>query len=145
MAVLLLLVGCLTSQQHAGVSQERTCPDNFRCCDTNIEVVDQASYLTQSQNTATRPILCCHIEIEVVDQALYLTHNILTPGQPVPALTLQCQAAGRVATRIPGLKSLVGFSEKSLTGRAGFDLQSATIEADAKPLGWSLVASLCCV
>ena len=113
----------------------QTCPDNFRCCDTNIEVVDQAFYLTQSQNTATRPILCCHIETEVVDQALYLTHNILTPDQPVPALTLQCQAAGRVATRIPGLKSLVGFYEKSLTGRAGFDLQSATIEADAKPLG----------
>ena len=27
-----LLVGCLTSQQHASVSQGRICSDNFTCC-----------------------------------------------------------------------------------------------------------------
>ena len=35
------------------------------------------------------------------------SHSILTPGQPVPALTLQHQAPGRVVTGVPILKSLV--------------------------------------
>ena len=34
-------------------------------------------------------------------------HGILTPGQPVPALILQRQAPGRVATGVPHLKSVV--------------------------------------
>ena len=29
------------------------------------------------------------------------SHSILSPGQPVPALTLQCQAPGRVAIGVP--------------------------------------------
>ena len=49
---LLLLVGCLTSQQHASVSQGRICSDNFTCCHTEIEV---AFHLTQSQYTDTGP------------------------------------------------------------------------------------------
>ena len=44
-----LLVGCLTSQQHASVSQGRICTDNFTCCHSEIAVVDQIFYLTQSQ------------------------------------------------------------------------------------------------
>ena len=48
-----LLVGCLTSQQHASVSQGRICSDNFTCCHTEIEVADQTFYLTQSQYTDT--------------------------------------------------------------------------------------------
>ena len=51
----LLYVGCLTSQQHASVSQGRICPDNFTCCHTEIEVADQTFCLTQSQYTDTRP------------------------------------------------------------------------------------------
>ena len=35
-----LLVGCLTSQQHASVSQGRICTDNFTCCHTEIEAAD---------------------------------------------------------------------------------------------------------
>ena len=31
------LIGCLTSQQHASVSQGRICSDNFTCCHTEIE------------------------------------------------------------------------------------------------------------
>ena len=58
----LVLVGCLTSQQHASVSQGRICSDNFTCCHTEIEVADQLS--------------------------ISPSHSILTPGQPVPALTL---------------------------------------------------------
>ena len=50
-----LLVGCLTFQQHASVSQRRIRPDNFTCCHTEIEVTDQTFYLTQSQYTDTGP------------------------------------------------------------------------------------------
>ena len=46
-----LFVGCLTSQQHASVSQGRICSDNFTCCHTEIEAADQTFYLTQSQYT----------------------------------------------------------------------------------------------
>ena len=49
------LVGCLTSQQQASVSQGRIGSDNFTCCHTEIEVTDQTFYLTQSQYTDTRP------------------------------------------------------------------------------------------
>ena len=50
-----LFAGCLTSQQHASVSQGRICSDNFTCCHTEIEVADQTFYLTQSQYTDTGP------------------------------------------------------------------------------------------
>ena len=52
---LLLLVGCLTSQKHASVSQGRICSDKFTCCHTEIEVADQTFHLTQSQYTDTGP------------------------------------------------------------------------------------------
>ena len=48
-------VGCLTSQQHASVSQGRICSDKFTCCHTEIEVADQTFYLTQSQYIDTGP------------------------------------------------------------------------------------------
>ena len=51
----MLLVGCLTSQQHASVSQGRICSDNFTCCHTEIEVSDQTFHLTQSHYTDTGP------------------------------------------------------------------------------------------
>ena len=50
-----LLVGCLTSQQHASVSQGRICTDNFTCCHTEMEAADQTFHLTQSQYTDTGP------------------------------------------------------------------------------------------
>ena len=49
------LLGCLTSQQQASVSQGRICSDNFTCCHTEIEVADPTFYLTQSQYTDTGP------------------------------------------------------------------------------------------
>ena len=49
------IVCCLTSQQHASVSQGRICSDNFTCCHTEIEVEDQTFHLTQSQYTDTGP------------------------------------------------------------------------------------------
>ena len=53
--IVCLLVDCLTSQQHASVSQGRICSDNFTCCHTEIEVADPTFYLTQSQYTDTGP------------------------------------------------------------------------------------------
>ena len=72
---LLVFVDCLTSQQHASVSQGRICSDKCTCCHTETRVAIKLS---------TSP-----------------SHSILTPGQPVPALTLQCRAPGRVATGMP--------------------------------------------
>ena len=50
-----LLVGCLSSQQQASVSQGRICTDNFTCCHTETEAADQTFCLTQSQYTDTGP------------------------------------------------------------------------------------------
>ena len=49
------MVGCLTSQQHASVSQGQICSDNCTCCHTETEVADQTFYLTQSPYNDTRP------------------------------------------------------------------------------------------
>ena len=49
----LLLAGCLTSQQHASVSQGRICSESCICCHTEKEVADQTFHLTQSQYTDT--------------------------------------------------------------------------------------------
>ena len=48
-----LLVGCLTSQQHASVYQGRIYSDICTCCHTEIEAADVTFYLTQSQYTDT--------------------------------------------------------------------------------------------
>ena len=50
-----MFVGCLTSRQHASVSQGQICSDNFTCCHAEIEVADQTFHLTQSQYTDTGP------------------------------------------------------------------------------------------
>ena len=47
------LVDCLTSQQHASISQGRICSDKCTCCNTEIEVADPTFYLIQSQYTDT--------------------------------------------------------------------------------------------
>ena len=52
---LLLLVACLTSQQHASVSQGRICSDNCMCCHAETEVSHQTFCLTQSQYIGTGP------------------------------------------------------------------------------------------
>ena len=50
-----LLIGCLTSQQQASVSQGRICSDKLTCYHTEIEDADQTFYFTRSQYTDTRP------------------------------------------------------------------------------------------
>ena len=49
------LLACLTSQQHASVSQGQICSDKFTYCHTKREVANQTFYLTQSQHTDTTP------------------------------------------------------------------------------------------
>ena len=73
------LLACLTSQQHASVSQGRICSDNCTCCHTGIQVVDPTFHLTQSQYTDTGS-----------------TSPSIDPLTP-----------GRVVTGVPILKSLV--------------------------------------
>ena len=53
--IICLLVACLTSQQHASVSQGRIYSDNCTCCHAETEAADQTFYLTQSQYTDTGP------------------------------------------------------------------------------------------
>ena len=53
--VTLLFVGCLTSQQHTGVSQGRICLNNCTPCHAEIEDADQTFYLTQLRYTTTEP------------------------------------------------------------------------------------------
>ena len=106
-----LLVGCLTSQQHASVSQGRIYSDNFTCCHTEIEVEDQTFHLTQSQYTDTGPAVpaltlfvgcwtsqqhtsvsrgwicsdnftCCHTELEVAGHTFHLTQSQYTNTGP---------------------------------------------------------------
>ena len=43
----LLFIGCLTSQQHASVSQGRICSDKWTCCHTEVDVADQTFHLPQ--------------------------------------------------------------------------------------------------
>ena len=100
-----LLVGCLTSQQHASVSQGRICSDNFMCCHTEIEVADQTFSVSPS-------------------------HSILTPGWPVPALTLYHQTPGRVATGVPIFKLLVWLDPEKSPRKQDLDKGSSALEAD---------------
>ena len=51
----MLLVACLTSQQHAGVSQGQIYSNKFTCWHNETELADQTFYLTQSQTTDTWP------------------------------------------------------------------------------------------
>ena len=66
-------VGCLTSQQHACVSQGRICSDNnCACCDTEAEAADQTFYLTQPRYTDTG--LTSHSADPITPGALHGSH-----------------------------------------------------------------------
>ena len=51
-----LLVSCLTSQQHASVSQGRICSDNCTCCHTDIEVADHTFHFTGPTSPSADPL-----------------------------------------------------------------------------------------
>ena len=90
-----LLVGCLTSQQHASVSQGRICSDNCMCCHTEIEVADQTFRLTQSQSADTRPTSP--------------SADPITPG------------AWQGSTGVPIFKLLVWLDPQKILAQAGFE------------------------
>ena len=59
------------------------------------------------------------------------SHSILTPGRPVAALTLQCQASGRVATGVPSFKSLVRLDQGKSRRKRDSNPGSSSPAADA--------------
>ena len=87
------LVGCLTSQQQASVSQGRICTENLTCCHTEIQDVDPTFYLTQSQYTDTGP---------TSHSADPITH-------------------GRVATGVPILSHWYDSTPEKIPAQAGFE------------------------
>ena len=109
--LLMLLIVCFMSQQHAGVPDGRICWDNCTCC---------------------------HKVIEVFKLAVSPTQSLLTLGQPVLSLTLLRQAPGRIVKNIQIFRLLLyssSFSRSShgnssLLNEGGNALQvpQATIE-----------------
>ena len=59
------------------------------------------------------------------------SQSILTPGWPVPALTLWCQAPGRVATGVPIFSSLVWLDPEKSCRKRDSNPRSSTPKADA--------------
>ena len=83
--LLVLFVGCLTSQQHASVSQGRICSDNLTCCHTEIEAADQTFFLTQSLYIDTRPTSPCADPILLgAWQGSHWSANFEVPGMTRP-------------------------------------------------------------
>ena len=131
-----LLVGCLTSQLQASVSQGRICLDNFTCCHTEIEVADPTFYLDN--------FTCCHTEIEVADPTFYLTQSQYTDtGLTSPSTD----------PRMPGAWqgshwSSHWYDSTSKKSRRKRDSNpgSSALEADAFPLGqWGGVEDRICI
>ena len=58
------------------------------------------------------------------------SHSILTPGQPIPALTLKCQAPGRVATGVPILSHWYDLTLEKSQCKWDSNLGSPSLEAD---------------
>ena len=52
--IVVCLVSCLTSQQHAGVSQGQVCSDNFTCYHTEVKVAEQHQ-ANQSEHSPLMP------------------------------------------------------------------------------------------
>ena len=121
MLLLLLFAGCLTPQQHAGVSQGRICLAFFTCSHTRIEVADQirfssdmsemfspvqavmlllllfAGCLTPQQHAGVSQgriclafFTCSHTRIEVADQIRFSSDmsEMFSPVQAVMLLLL---------------------------------------------------------
>ena len=57
--------------------------------------------------------MCCHTEVEGAEQSFSPSHSILIPAQPVPGMTPQRQAPGRVATGVSIFKPLVVVSDQT--------------------------------
>ena len=64
------------------------------------------------------PLLRQKLQIEL---SISPSHSILTPSRPVPALTLERQTPGRVATGVSMFKSLVWLDPEKIPSPAGFE------------------------
>ena len=102
---MLLFVGCLASQQCACVSHGQICTDKCTCCHTETEATDQTFFLTQSQYTDT--------------------------GLTSPSAAPITSGAGRVATGVPILKSLVWLDPENLCCKRDSNPRSSALQADA--------------
>ena len=108
--LLFMLSVSLTPQQHASVSHKRICSDNCTCCHTEIEVEDQTCYLTQSQYTDTGP-----------------ASPRADPISPGAWQGSHWSTDFEVTGTAP--------HGKIPTGKVGFELRSASLEADTLLLG----------
>ena len=108
-AMLLLLVSCLMSKQHASVSQGQICSENCTCCHTKRDNADQIRYRVQSQYTDSS-------------------------GQTIPSTdSVTSGMSGRVATGVPIFKSLARL-DVGPTGKAGIESRSAAFKVDTLPV-----------
>ena len=124
---MLLFVGCLTSQQHASVSQGRICTDNFTCCHTEMEAADQTFHLTQSQYTDTGPTSPSADPItpgawqgshSTKERMLLLLLIVVCSTSPQHATAVQERASSDICT-FSTLNRLVGLVVKASASRAG--------------------------
>ena len=152
MSEVCLVVGCLTSQQHASVSQGRVCSDKFMCCHTEIEVASQTFYLTQSLCTDTGPASPSvdpvtpgtwqgrHWSASQSQRWPYNARHLAGSPlecQPVPALTLWRQAPGRVAIGVPASPSIDPMTPGTWQGRHWSASQSQHWPYNARHLAGS--------
>ena len=95
------LLACLTSKQHASVSQGRSCSDHCRCCHTDIDVTSPNDSIVTPGNQS----------------------------QHWPYIDLQ--SPGRVAAAVPIPMSMLTGPTLLPMGRAGIQPGCAVPEADA--------------
>ena len=101
----ILYFGCLTSQQHANISQRHICLDNCLCCLTETEAADT----TQSQYTDIGPTSA--------------SSDPTTPGALQSShWSTKLEVTGMAC---PGKRSMV---------KAGIKVRSAVLQADVLPL-----------
>ena len=81
-----------------------------KCCHTEIEAAN-------FRRICSDKFTCCHKMTEVARKiSTSPSHRILTSGRPLPALTVQCQAPGRVATGMPVLSHREKYQRISMCG-----------------------------
>ena len=86
------LLACLTSQQHASVSQGWICSYNCTCCHTELKVADQTFYFTQPQYTDTGPTSLSADPITPdARQGSHRSSNVEATGMTRPGKKSRCK------------------------------------------------------
>ena len=114
----LLFVGCLTSKQHASVTQGRICLDNCTCCHTEIEVADQTFHLTQSLCTNTWPTSpSADPKMPGAWQSSHWSTNFWVTGMTPPSKNLWCKREPNFGSSAPEADALTARSTRwSISG-----------------------------